>query len=899
VTRGRVLLLLALFAALVRLATQGWDSGILSPHPDERQVALVAERVPTWFADPGFYAYGSLHFSLLRTVTALTGQHPAYEQLLVTGRVLSLLASVLTVVVVFWLGRRAFGRRAALLAALLLAIVPLDLQLSHYATVEAHHALWVVSALALAWLVARRPSAWWWAAAAGAAIGASLAVKVASLPLLASLAVALVAATRRRGLVHTAGLGALAAGAVVAAFWLGQPWAFRGGRPPLTLLLVAAGLAVVLLLSARLWPEIPLPWALAAAALAAAGLAATAVAGRAALNPAYLHGVAEQMAMVTGAADMPYTRVYRHTLPVLYPLRELLLWGLGPAFGITALAAGACALRRLTRRARQVLAVAWGPSTTLLLVLLAWLVPTAVRLATLQVKFLRYWEPLLAAAALLAGWFLATLPGRLRRPATAVAVGGTALAALAYLWAFAVPHPYAAARAWLDDLLSPGTTVAFEHWDEDLRLPASASRIELTPYDLPDDEAKVRRLCEAFARSDVVVLTTNRVRRTLFANPDRFPLSARLYKLLLAGEAGFLPLTRFERGPRLFGLELPVQFADESFVNYEFPQVVVFRRSGPFPTEELIARISRPLPGLEATGFAALERERVAALPRAPAPDRAVRQVVDGLAFVAALLLLGAGTWILLVPLLGRSPDGGAAVALTSGWVGLSWLLWLGGKAGAWATSSTTASAVLLLLMTAAGAVAWRRRAMLGRTLIQRRRGMALVLGVWLAVFALFLTIRLGNPAIGWGEKPMDFTFLNAFLRAPTWPPGEPWLAGLPLHYYYFGEILAALPIQLAGASGAVGYNLVVAAIPAFSAALLAALGLAIARGRLLAACCPVLACCSATSRGWSEHSTRPVRRRCSTCGGQLLASSRVRNRRVPAVDGGVRRPARTSSPRR
>jgi YYY domain-containing protein len=842
VTRGRVLLLLALVAALLRLATQGWDSGILSPHPDERQVALVAERVPSWFADPGFYAYGSLHFSLLRTVTALTGQRPDYEHLLVTGRMLSLLASVLTVAVVWWLGRRAFGRRAALLAALLLALAPLDLQLAHYATVEAHHALWVAAALALAWLLARRPSAWW-AAAAGLAIGASLAVKVASLPLLAPVVVALIAATRRRGLVHAAGLGALAVAAATAAFWFGQPWAFAGSRPPLAPLLVAAGLAAALLVAARLRRDVPLPWAAAVTVLAVAGLAAAAVASRGALNPAYLRGVAEQMAMVTGAADMPYTRVYRHTLPVLYPLRELLLWGLGPAFGVAVLAAGVCALRRLARRARQVVTGEWGPSTTLLLVLLAWLVPTALRFATLQVKFVRYWEPLLAAGALLAGWFLATLPGRLRRPAAAVAIGGTALAAVAYLWAFAVPHPYVTARSWLDDTLAPGTTVAFEHWDEDLRLPASASRIELTPYDLPDDEAKIHRLSQALARSDVVVLTTHRVRRTLFANPDRFPLSARLYKLLLAGEAGFLPLTRFERAPRLFGLELPVQFADESFVNYEFPRVVVFRRTGPLAAEELIARTGRPLPDLEAAGFATFERRWVETVPRAPAADRAPRQLIDTLAFVAALLLLGAAAWVVLAPLLGRARDGGAALALTSGWVGLAWLMWLGGRAGAWSTSSASASAVLLTILVIAGVIAWRRGAMLAEVLARRRRGILLVVGAWLAVFLLFLVIRLGNPAIGWGEKPMDFTFLNAFLRAPSWPPGEPWLAGLPLHYYYFGEVLGTLPIQLAGSSGAIGYNLVAAAIPAFTAALLAAFGLAITRGRLIGGVAlPVLA---------------------------------------------------------
>jgi uncharacterized membrane protein len=77
---------------------------------------------------------------------------------------------------------------------------------------------------------------------------------------------------------------------------------------------------------------------------------------------------------------------------------------------------------------------------------------------------------------------------------------------------------------------------------------------------------------------------------------------------------------------------------------------------------------------------------------------------------------------------------------------------------------------------------------------LTRRKVLALALGVG----ALFLAARAGNPAIYWGEKPMDFAFLNAFLDAPAWPPGEPWMAGMPLHYYYFGEVLAGFGLALA-----------------------------------------------------------------------------------------------------
>ncbi len=80
----------------------------------------------------------------------------------------------------------------------------------------------------------------------------------------------------------------------------------------------------------------------------------------------------------------------------------------------------------------------------------------------------------------------------------------------------------------------------------------------------------------------------------------------------------------------------------------------------------------------------------------------------------------------------------------------------------------------------------------------------------------------------------MDFSFLNAFVRAESWPSGEPWMAGMPLHYYYFGEVLSSFPILLTGCTAGVGYNLMAATIPALSAAILAGFSLALARRRRL-----------------------------------------------------------------
>jgi YYY domain-containing protein len=830
--------LLLLLALMLRLPTLWWDSGLQTPHPDERQVGYVTERIEGWFDDPGFYAYGSLHFQAVRLVSAGLALTDHYKGLLMGGRVLSLLAVLVAIAIGWWMTRRAWGRRTSDLYLLLAAWIPLDIQQSHFATVEAHHTVWVVVALAACyWLGTRASRAS--AVLAGAAIGASLAVKVASLGMVVPLAAALFVASRSRDWLRAVELAATGITAAGIAFWLAQPWAFEGGRPPLAVL-IGLTLVVVLLRQAQARSR----WARAGllvgagvvavlTALGAAGTIGTLVAVR--LNPAYLRGVGEQVAMVVGAADLPYVRVYHGTLPLLYPLRELLRWGTGPLVLVAMVGAGS-GMWWLLRRWRRLLPGRWTDATTLLVVMLAWLVPMTARLGTLQVKYLRYWEPLVVPGVMVAAWALQRAPRRWRRRAVTATVAVTVLWGLTYLWAFTEPHPHRTASEWLQMMVDSDHVVAFEHWDETVPLPG-VERIELPSYELPDDDAKIRQLGSTLARADWLVLTSNRVRRTVLVNPERFPRTARLYRLLLAGEAGYQPLTRVDRGPRLFGLLRPVQLADESFLNYDFPRVVVLRRVEEVDPGELVERTQRPLPYREHLGAKAVDRRFVETLPPLRPVPTATGQVVDVAMWLVVFAALAAGCWALLLPAVRGWPDAGVGLSVVTGWLAPAWLLWLGSELGVWRVGAATATGVLLLVVGAGALAAHRRRRLVARLWRQRRRSILTVLAVFAAVWLLFTAVRASNPAVFWGEKPMDFSFLNAFLRADAWPTGEPWMAGMPLHYYYFGEVLASFPILVAGTDPAVGYNLMSATIPALGAVALAALGLALVRrGRLAAA---------------------------------------------------------------
>ncbi len=97
----------------------------------------------------------------------------------------------------------------------------------------------------------------------------------------------------------------------------------------------------------------------------------------------------------------------------------------------------------------------------------------------------------------------------------------------------------------------------------------------------------------------------------------------------------------------------------------------------------------------------------------------------------------------------------------------------------------------------------------------------------------VFVLIRAAGPAILGAEKFMDLAFLNSLARYPGMPPGDPWMAGKTINYYYWGYLLAAAQTQLSGVAPMTAYNLSVATFAGFSFVASACLGLRLSKGRL------------------------------------------------------------------
>ena len=93
------------------------------------------------------------------------------------------------------------------------------------------------------------------------------------------------------------------------------------------------------------------------------------------------------------------------------------------------------------------------------------------------------------------------------------------------------------------------------------------------------------------------------------------------------------------------------------------------------------------------------------------------------------------------------------------------------------------------------------------------RRYAGTVEGLFLGLTLFFAVIRFCNPEIFWGEKPMDSTFLNFFVRNQVLPPQDPWASGSPMSYYYLGVYVIAALLKLTGIAPSIGYNLAMATL--------------------------------------------------------------------------------------
>jgi uncharacterized membrane protein len=193
---------------------------------------------------------------------------------------------------------------------------------------------------------------------------------------------------------------------------------------------------------------------------------------------------------------------------------------------------------------------------------------------------------------------------------------------------------------------------------------------------------------------------------------------------------------------------------------------------------------------------------------RGATPELEIGSVGSALIWYFTILLVGAVAFPLAHAFFPRLSDRGAGVARILGLVGMTYLLAVLVQLRVVENGRLAAALCLVLAALVSGFLFWKRRSLVVDFFRERWR---LVLAgeiAFAAGFLLFLGIRALNPEIFWGEKPMDFSILNVFVRTRTLPASDPWFAGAPLGYYTFGQQMVAFLTLLTGLSTRFTFNL-------------------------------------------------------------------------------------------
>jgi len=144
--------------------------------------------------------------------------------------------------------------------------------------------------------------------------------------------------------------------------------------------------------------------------------------------------------------------------------------------------------------------------------------------------------------------------------------------------------------------------------------------------------------------------------------------------------------------------------------------------------------------------------------------------------------LLAWGSLPLLAFAFRSAPDRGLGLSKAFGLLLTGYISWLLTALGLYRFNASTVSLTGLLLLACGYALieyhfgGWRQ---FYSSVKEHILPVELLFASGLLLFTLF---RSCTPEIFWGEKPMDFTFLNYFIRLEELPAQDPWAAGLQMN---------------------------------------------------------------------------------------------------------------------
>lgn len=480
------LVAILLLGAYYRFSGLNWDENH-HLHPDERFLTDIANRLdpvsnpldyfrtsqstlnPYNLDNIPFYVYGNFPMTVVVYVAnwidgvcrnlanGCAYSYAGYDGVHLVGRFFSGLVDLISILFIALIGRRLYGTRVALLGALLLALAVMPIQQSHFFTMDN----WAAALSTIALYMAVRASEeatqkrWWILFGLFLGLAVSSRINVAPLAAIAAVAGGVWLARRAQQVAPAAG------------------WRYintvRGG---VDLQIVVLGILLAAVTSIVTF-RLAQPYSFADAAIvretvlnetgrepSAVRVAIQSVVG---FNPQWVDNMQQIQGQQSPEASFPPALQWTARAPILFPLTNMVLYGMGLGAGVAAVLGLLWALWRLLRGRPDWMAHA---------ILATWALAYFLFMGTRWVKSIRYFLPVYPAFLLLGAWLLVTLWRRAHGAPWKRALAVAALIAAivpTFLWAhifvrgvYQQPMTRLEASRWMFENIPSGATLLYE-----------------------------------------------------------------------------------------------------------------------------------------------------------------------------------------------------------------------------------------------------------------------------------------------------------------------------------------------------------------------------------------------------------------------------------------------------
>ena len=572
--RNKILLvLIMLLGSVVRLYGVNWDDSH-HLHPDERFIVLTALNI-TWpdsfsdYLNPDTsalspyntenyksYIYGTFPLFLTKALADVF-HYDTYGKLHIVGRLLSTLFDLGSLLLVYFIARKIFSRHTGILAAAFYAVTVLSIQQSHFFTVDNFLVFWILVTFSLLIIFMEKEN--YGALVISSLIGVSfafaLASKVSAILFMTIIAFALTVKflqSLQKVSWHKSTLQLISNSIVIlislyVVFRLIQPYAFVSGN----------------------WLDV-MP------------------------QPDFWSGLDFQRRAISGEVMFPPQWQWVHTTPYLFPLKNLLLWGLGLPLGISCLIGLGVflGLQIKTITVEKVGGVGKTVQTPGCMVFM-WVLFSFAYGGGSFIKSMRYFLPLVPFLIIFAAY---TCTNAVTDNNKIARMCGVLIFVLSLLWAVAYMSIYSrdttrvAASKWIYKNIPETSVLANEQWDDPLplRLPDDVLRNEyarhknfewffMRVYD-PDNDNKLETIYRDMSRAGYIILSSPRASETIGELPEHYPIMSKYYNYLRSGNLGFEKVKEITSYPHLCGLAINDSAAEESFWVYDHPRVQIYKK---------------------------------------------------------------------------------------------------------------------------------------------------------------------------------------------------------------------------------------------------------------------------------------------------------------------------------